>query len=270
MTRSRASKIHAICSDIHFDLHDPAAWAAFRAWHSDIHPHRTVILGDFLDFGMLSRYVQHPEDPVFAIPQIRMFVREANALALEAGQVWVLEGNHDERWDKILGVNPQFLRGAKGLSLEDQCRAQGLSPHVIWRREDLKYRGVPVGPFNLRHGHKQSGRFGGPKHVAANRLQKTMGQSEVVGHHHRAQLMCQSAYGRTAISIANPALTGPHHYAPDADWQSGFTVLETFGEKDQHCTPHLVVFSEGAFAWNGKVYDGNFIVSERARKARYR
>ena len=219
-----------------------------------------------MDFGMLSRYMQGSEDPVHAIPQIKLFVQEANALSLETKELVVVEGNHDERWSKIIGVNPQFLKGAKGLTLEDQCRAHGLSVNVKWVREDTTCKGVACGPFMLRHGHKQAGRFGGAKHIAANRLQKTMGQSEVVGHHHRAQMYCQTAYGRTAISIANPSLTGPHEYAPDADWQNGFTVLEVFGKNDSQCTPHLVVMSAGAFAWGGKVYDGAYILREKARK----
>lgn len=262
----RTSKIYAVCSDIHFDLQDRACWAAFRAWHRDISPDRTIILGDFLDFGMLSRYTQSPNDPIFAIPQIQMFVREANALALESKEVVVVEGNHDERWSKILGVNPQFLKGAKGLTLEDQCRVQGLSPNVKWFREDVEHKGVKCGPFMLRHGHKQSGRFGGAKHLSSNRLDKTLGQSEVFGHHHRAQMFCKTSYGKTAIAIANPALTGGHEYAPDADWQQGFTVLEVFGKGESQCTPHLIVMSDGAFAWGGKVYDGNYILKEKARK----
>jgi len=265
-TQPKTSSIVAICSDIHFPLHSKECWAAFRAWHRDTRPDKTVILGDFLDFGMLSRYVQEANAPVHAIPQIELFVREANALALESREVIVMEGNHDERWGKILGVNPQFLKGAKGLTLHDQCLAHGLSQNITWMREDMLVKGVPCGPFMLRHGHKQAGKFGGAKHIAANRLAKTMGQSEVVGHHHRAQMFCQSAYGRTAVSIANPSLTGPHEYAPDADWQNGFTVLELYGPNQRYCTPHLVLMSEGTFAWGGKVYDGQHIVRERNRK----
>jgi predicted phosphodiesterase len=245
----------AICSDIHFDCHDVPAWTAFRRWHTDIRPHRTVILGDFVDLGMMSRYPQGKNDPTQAIEQIRVFVAEANALAEECGELIVVEGNHDLRWDRIvLGASPHIFKGALGLSLKDQCYAQGLSASVRWVREDTKVLGVQCGPFILRHGHNQSGRYGGAKHLAANRLARTMGQSEVVGHHHRGQLVAQTAQGRTAIAIANPCLVDWESYAPDADWQRGFSVLEVFGDC---ATPYVIIMDDGRFAWRGKLYQGD-------------
>lgn len=255
---TKTSNIVAICNDIHFDAHDPQAWGAFRAWHKDIRPSKTVILGDFLDLGMMSRYVQGGNDPLFAIPQIQMFVKEANEMAKECGELVVVEGNHDERWTKmVLGNLPHIYNGAIGLSLQEQCRAQGLHKSISWLREDTVIKGLRCGPFLLRHGHNQSGRFGGGKHLAANRLMRTMGQSEVFGHHHQAQMMCQTSQGRTAIAIASPHLSGDHDYNKDPNWQKGFTILELYGPDNKFATPHLIVMSEGGhFAWNGRVYSG--------------
>lgn len=256
---SNASKIVAICSDIHFDVHDPEAWAAFRKWHSDVRPWKTIVLGDFVDLGMMSRYVQGQHDPLFAIPQIQSFVKEANALAKECQELVIVEGNHDERWTKMICGNlPHIFRGAIGLTLKEQCEAQGLTKAVQWVKEDTINRGVRCGPFLLRHGHNQSGRFGGGRHLAANRLTKTMGQSEIFGHFHQAQLMCQTAQGRQAIAISNPHLSGDHDYNKDPNWQKGFTILELYGPDHKYATPHLIVMSEGGhFAWNGKVYSGD-------------
>ncbi|NJL53684.1 metallophosphoesterase [bacterium] len=257
-TGNSQSKIVAIVSDIHFDLHDAPTWRAFRKWHADVRPQQTVILGDFLDFGMLSRYVQGMNDPLFAIPQIQTFKTEVNPLIEESGEVIILEGNHDERWSKmILGNVPHIYKGAIGLSLEEQCYAQGLSRKVKWLREDTLVRGVQCGPFVLRHGHNQSGRFGGGKHLAANRISKSLGVSEVFGHHHRAQMFCQTAHGKTAIAVSNPCMTGDHEYSKDPDWQRGFTILELYGSANQYATPAVIVMNDGHFAWHGKVYDGN-------------
>lgn len=254
---SSKANIVAIISDIHFDLHDEPTWRAFRKWHAEVKPSKTVILGDFLDFGMLSRYVQGIEDPVFAIPQIQTFIKEVNPLCKEAGEVYVVEGNHDERWSKVLGVTPYIYRGAIGLSLKEQCLAQGLDPKIAWLREDTAVKGLQCGPFILRHGHNQSGRFGGGKHLAANRLAKSLGTSEVFGHHHRAQMFCQTALGKTAVAISNPCMTGNHDYNKDPDWQRGFTILELYGPNNQYASPYVVVMNDGHFAWHGKIYDGN-------------
>jgi len=70
------SQLVAIVSDIHFDLHDVPTWHAFRKWHKDVKPDKTVFLGDFIDLGMMSRYSQGKDDPLFAIPQIKAFIKE--------------------------------------------------------------------------------------------------------------------------------------------------------------------------------------------------
>lgn len=256
---STKSDIIAIVSDIHFDLHHAPSWRAFRKWHKEVKPSKTIILGDFVDLGMMSRYIQESSAPIHAIPQIKMFVSEANSLAKEAEELVIVEGNHDERWSKVIfGNAPQALKGALGLTLHDQCKAQGLSDeNVVWLREDTAVKGVRCGPFILRHGHNQASRFGAGKHLAANRLGKTMGVSEVFGHHHRAQVFCQTSLGRTAVAVANPCMTGDHEYSKDPDWQRGFTILELYGPDKCYASPFLVIMNNGHFAYNGKVYDGN-------------
>lgn len=253
---STKSELVAIVSDIHFDLHDVPTWRAFRKWHAEVKPSKVIILGDFLDLGMMSRYAQGMNDPMQAIPQIQCFVKEVNELSA-ISDVIVVEGNHDERWAKqVLGAMPHMYRGALGLTLYDQCIAQGMEP-VQWLREDTLVKGVKCGPFLLRHGHKQAGRFGGGRHLAANRLTKSLGVSEVFGHHHRAQVFCQTALGKTAVAVSNPCMTVNHDYASDPDWQRGFTILELYGPDNCYASPYLVIMNDGHFAWNGKVYDGN-------------
>tara|TARA_R100001244_G_scaffold53662_2_gene46584 strand:- start:4804 stop:5661 length:858 start_codon:yes stop_codon:yes gene_type:complete len=258
VSKNSKSELVVIVSDIHFDLHHEPTWRAFCKWQADVKPSKTIVLGDFVDLGMMSAYMQGAHEPVHAIPQIKCFVKEANKLLKHTGELLVLEGNHDERWaKKVLGAVPHVFRGALGLSLEDQCRLQGLSKEVTWHREDLLVRGIQCGPFLLRHGHKQSGRFGGGKHVAANKLAKSLGQSEIFGHHHRAQYFCHTVNGKTSTAIANPCMTGDHDYSLDPNWQRGFTVLELYGPNNCFATPYLIVMDEGHFSWRGTVYDGN-------------
>jgi predicted phosphodiesterase len=258
-THLNKSEIIAIVNDIHFDEHDVPTWRAFRKWHKDVRPAKTIMLGDFLDLGMVSRYTVGKTDPLFAIVQIKCFVKEANELIKECGELIVVEGNHDERWDKhVYGAIPSALRDAIGLSLREQCFAQGLDKKVKWVKEDVQVKGVQCGPFLLRHGHNQARGFGGGgKHLAANRIMKTLGQSEIFGHHHKVQMHCQTAQGKTAIAIANGCMTGNHGYDPDPNWQRGFCVLELYGPGNKYATPHPIIIQEGHFAYNGKVYNGN-------------
>ena len=62
----RNTSLVCIFSDVHFDNEHPGAWAAFRQWHAEYRPELTIANGDIVDLGMLSRYEQSAEDPVFA------------------------------------------------------------------------------------------------------------------------------------------------------------------------------------------------------------
>ncbi len=252
------SRLVCIISDIHFDLHDGPTWRAFCKWHAMYKPWKTVILGDFVDLGMMSRYIQESDAQLHAIPQIQCFVKEANKLMANTDHLEVMEGNHDERWNKmVFGDAPHVLRDATGLTLREQCYAQGLDKAVHWIKESVETPYIKVGQFQLRHGHRQSGRFGGGKHLSANRLMKSLGRSEVFGHHHRLQMFCQTSDKVTAIAIANPCMTGDHEYASNADWQRGFTILELNAPKYVVATPYPVLIHKGRFSWGGHTFDGN-------------
>ncbi len=253
-----STKADMVCiiSDIHFNLHDVPTWNAFKKWHKEIKPKKTVVLGDFVDLGMLSRYAQGDDDPVYAVDQIKEFIKEINPFT-EYSEVFIVDGNHDDRWAKMLKGKEFAYKDAKGLTLKEQCYMQGLSKKTQWVTEDVNTRGIKCGPFTLRHGHQQSGRFGGGKHLCLNKLDKTFGESEVFGHHHRAQLACKTVGDKTAIVIANPSMTINHNYNVDPDWQRGFTVLELYGKNNEFATPYIMIIQDGHFSYKGRVYDGN-------------
>lgn len=251
------SEIVSVTSDHHFPFHDKPSWRAFRKWHRHTTPDISILNGDLVDFGMLSRYSQGANDPVHAVDQIKCMVTEVNSMIKECGQLVIIEGNHDERWSRVLmGEKAHVFKDAKGLSFKEQCLQQGLNPGVKWVRESTHCRGYKVGSVLFRHAHKQSSKFGGGKHVAASRLEKSMGQSEVFGHFHRGQIYFQSAGGKTSFAIANPCMTIDHEYAPDANWQRGFSILE-FANQRKIVTPSVVVIQKGVFCRDGIVYDGN-------------
>lgn len=252
-----APLIVAVVSDIHFDLHHELAWRTFRRWHAQVRPHFTVVLGDFVDFGMLSKYPQGPDAPVHAVPQIRCFVREANALAAECGRLIVVEGNHDERWYKaVIGALGAAVRGAEGLTLREQCLRHGLAKNTEWRIEANGAPPLRVGQFVLRHGHHQARGFVTAKNIATGRLARSLGQSEIVAHHHVAQMACATAHDHTATVICNPCLAASQDYCVDPNWQLGWTVLQLDPERD-HAHAQILLVQDGRVAWGGRIYDGN-------------
>jgi predicted phosphodiesterase len=256
---------HLVCifSDVHFDNEHKTAWSAFRQWHKEHKPSITIANGDIVDLGMLSRYEQSADDPVYAIDQIKIAVEQLNELDDECGRLIYVPGNHGERWEKaIFGTKAQALKGAAGMTLREQMYAQGLKSSIKWVQETSSCPGVYVGKkaVLVRHGHKQAGGWG-IKNIAAGHLAKFPTVSTVVGHHHRAQLMGRTSLGKTVVAIANPHLSGDHDYNTSPDWQRGFTILEFYGRKRlRDCvdfTPQVVIMDEkGRFAYNGKVYGG--------------
>lgn len=262
--RKNETILTCVFSDVHFDNEHPGAWAAFREWHAEHQPALTIANGDIVDLGMLSRYEQSADDPVYAIDQIKAAVEQLNELEKECGRLIYVPGNHGERWEKaIFGKNAQALKGASGMTLREQMYAQGLSTSVRWIAETASCPGVYVGKkaVLVRHGHKQAGGWG-IKNIASAHLAKFPTISTVVGHHHRAQMMGRTSLGKTVVSIANPHLSGDHDYNTSPDWQRGFTILEFYGRKRlRDCvdfTPHVVIMDEkGRFAYNGKIYGGS-------------
>lgn len=255
--------IHRVCvfSDVHFDVEHKKCWASFRSWHQDNRPAVSVAMGDMVDLGMLSRFEQGSEDQTHAVVQIRRAVEELNSVAKECGTLIVMPGNHEERWEKaIYGKNAPALKGATGLDLKSQYYAQGLNPGIRWVSESADNPGLLLGKkaMLVMHGHKQSTGWG-IKNISSANLTKFPTVSTIVGHHHRAQMMCRTSLGQTIVSIANPHLSGSHEYNITPDWQRGFTVLEFYGRtRLRDCetfTPYVVVMdTRGRFVWNGKVY----------------
>lgn len=251
-----------IVSDIHFDNHHAGAMRALEEAISTLRPKVLVVDGDLIDLASLSvKYDMEDDCQVFAVEQIKMAVVWLNKMRQYVQRVIVLPGNHEARWEKaIFGKRAPMLKGAKGLTLKEQFYAQGLDSEIRWVSESVHVPGVWLGKraVLVRHGDKQAKGFGAAD-IAGKLLREAPAISQVVGHHHRGQLRCQTVMGRTYFAVANPHLSGEHAYSLHPDWQRGFTILEFFGRKRlrdcEKVTPHVVIMDErGRFAYGGRVF----------------
>lgn len=256
---------HRVCllSDVHFDVHHAALWENFCRWHKEHRPELTVCMGDVVDLGMISKYAQGPGEPANAVEQVVVATEQLNRIAKSTGRLVCMKGNHDERWEKaVAGEHGPELTGAKGLRLEDQFYAQGLSQAVKWIHESKMVPGLILGrnAALLQHGHKGMAKPAGTKYLAAGQLAEISSMSSVRGHLHRAQLMCRTELGRTITAIAMPHMSGYHEYCGgNPNWQRGFAELTFYGRSRlrdcQFFTSSIVIAdSKGAFAYNGKLY----------------
>ncbi|MBK8173206.1 MAG: metallophosphoesterase [Sandaracinaceae bacterium] len=254
---SRRSSLTCIVSDIHFPHTMEAEWASFREFHREVRPETTIIGGDFLDLNQMSSFTQDANASIYIIPEIQQFVAEANALAKECGTLYIVEGNHEARWNRFLEPVAAKLRGAIGLTLKAQCIAQGLTPRAIWRKESAADRGIKIQQFVFRHGDKDFGRYGGGKHAASALIDKGYGgESAIVGHLHQCQMIARRRTDQEVlIALCNGTFEKPADYAPANSWIYGFTLVEKCSDK--WGTPHPIVIEKGCFAYGGRVYDGN-------------
>jgi predicted phosphodiesterase len=248
------SGIIAIVSDIHFPHHDKAVWKAFKKWAAYVKPKRIIILGDFVDLEAISRFGKSPGSTPYVVNELKLFIQEANWLATIA-QVDIVFGNHEARFDKkVAEAFGYAANGLLGLTLKDQLYFQGLDNHIKIYEESTKFRGIQIGQFLLRHGDKQAGRVAA-KNIASIKLDKSLGDSEIVGHHHAMQYVCRTNGPKIAQAIVNPCMTIDHEYAVGNQWVRGFTILEEVSK--DFVTPYPVVIHQGKFAYGGRVYNGN-------------
>lgn len=256
--------IIGILSDMHVAIiHEPTLDAC-EDWCRDVQPDELFLNGDTFDFSVLSPYPKGEDALACAIDEVKAAVKIINRLHKYTKRIRIQWGNHCKRWEKtVIGGNSQALKGAIGLTLKEQCKFQGLDPRVEWSKESAKTPGVWLSQdLVARHGDMQSGRFGGAVNICTNRLNKNNGVSEIVGHHHRAQIAYRTAMGRSSFVMALPTMANFEDYAPGTDWQQGWAVLSLFREPKRReaptlplvVQPSLVIVQHGVGMWGNKIY----------------
>src|SRR5258706_3967585 len=127
-----------IVSDIHFPFHRRRAWAAWLHWLEVNKPSEVVVLGDALDLSIMGRFDKSGNEPA-VVDEILVLVEQMNKMLSLCGKLTYSMGNHEARYAKFLqGASAHVLRGLRGLTLHDQCRAWGLDERVIWHEESVE------------------------------------------------------------------------------------------------------------------------------------
>jgi 3',5'-cyclic AMP phosphodiesterase CpdA len=221
-----------IFSDVHFPYHHRALWANIKRYLADTKPDIVIALGDMVDLDVLSSYEPDEHTSGSAVDQIKQDIKEMHSIRGYTRIMVKLPGNHEDRWVRELkkGKRPA-LKGARGLSLEEQYRAQGLSESIQWFSEGRDGPGWTLKHFRfmVRHGHRQSSRYG-YTNVAKTELSRFPTWRSVVGHHHQAGLSCYTELQNTYWCVANPCVTVDHAYAATPNWQRGFTEVLMSGK----------------------------------------
>lgn len=187
------AEIRAVFPDVHGNLHDPKALAAFLGDMEMVKPHTMIGLGDFLECGGFLAQ-KHTLGYVAEIEQVSWEedVAIGNAILDKlqgvCGKIEMLEGNHESRVEKWV-VNQTLRERGAARFLYDL-----VSPEKVL---GMKKRGIPYHKYHLQHdgleaaGVIRRGRcyyshgFSTSRHAAWSHILQ-MGGNVVYGHTHRA------------------------------------------------------------------------------------
>lgn len=259
----------AVVSDVHVPHYHRPTWRAFVAWLADQGKRydsvKVRLLGDFLDLPSVSNHAPDVGQPIEILPAVLdavTMVRDLDALADEV--VW-LSGNHEDRvYKKLIQPLAYQLRGLENaLSLEAICRHHGLPASVRWIDESPPAIPLFVGQYALRHGHLQTGRFGGGVMPARAIMMKELDRdySSLFGHFHRPSIY---SWGNRTYAI-NPHMEDEVRYTGGIDgWCRGWSYFEVEGDRAQL---YQVTGNTGRFLVGGRVYDGRVEEHQRPHEA---
>lgn len=248
--------------DNHFPIANPREHAAKLAFARDVKPSAWVNIGDLIDCWFLSRYTKEAGRLFGAygaqlqeeIDSARPYVE---AMCSVVNEAHLILGNHEHRQLRMINENPG-LHGLRGLGwgrmLEYPAK---LTVHPYGTR----LRAFDA-PLDFIHGDRVPM---GVKNKAAWVLANLGNRSTIFGHGHHEHHETRTFYDENGEPVFHGAYEQGHGsivseqtYVTEPNWQPGFTWVE-FWRDDRgksRFSVHPILFIDGRFSWNGRVYDG--------------
>jgi predicted phosphodiesterase len=216
----------AIPGDVHIPFHDPIALSTFIE-HTGDGDTTLLILGDLFDNYALSTFPK--SQAKLAKYTLRKEVEVAekwiNRLEFFYKKVVYLPGNHEERWNRLVGKNPALDGMAWWWPLRDIIPPTWSLLDVDSRIE-LRRGGHR---FQLEHGDKASRNS---SYVSADKLTGLYpGQVSIIGHnhrlaaHHRTHWINGKPVESHAYSVGHLSDIGKLGYVSAPDWQKGGMLI---------------------------------------------
>ena len=219
-----------VLPDIHVPLHDQKSLGAVLDYAREVRWDELVILGDFLDLSMVSRFVV--DFPRLRAGQTLRKDADVGAEVLDAilkavraknktAKATLLEGNHEFRITQMVDRTPE-LEGLVEVPRLLRLQERGVSWVPFWSKGSL-YR---VGKAHFAHGRWAS-KYHAAKHAAE------MGCSLIYGHTHDVQVHSQVLLGDDstirATSLGCLCLYNqPYLKGAATRWQHAFGELQVF------------------------------------------
>ena len=248
-----------VWGDIHFPFHDPSALSILRQVARDLQPAKLVCIGDVFDFYELSDF-RPPMDMDLDIQDtLNQGVEHlADMLAItDPSHAYILGGNHEDRWDRLLLKARQDPRFRQLLSLPKVRRSLDFAEVVGFK--DLGYTYYPyvesssflIENDKLLYTHgDRTGNW-----VAKGMLDK-YGKNVMFGHMHRVQNYTRrDLKGQEAGWCIGCLCNLDTWYDSFSNWHQGFAVVnwrKVSGE--WYFSVEQIRIHDGIAIWRDKVY----------------
>lgn len=247
-----------IWSDLHFPYADEKAVNTILKFSKDVKPTHHIFIGDCLNLGGISRYVEDDliaqyEEPVIAgLIGFANLINRIRKINPKSKIVWII-GNHSERLKAFVRKHPAW-RGLIDqpltlLTTFGKCKYSDIN---IIRFKDPEET-YALGKMNFTHG------FYIGKHTASQHVE-AFGENITFGHSHTMQMFTTVKKGVIPVAaycIGHLMDKRGREYLKGAPhrWVTGFAYLE-FNNKTGIFTQHLLPIVKDGFFFAGKYYKG--------------
>lgn len=236
---------HLVLSDLHIPDHNLKALELALKAIALFKPDVIHLMGDVVNFTDVGSYDKDPyyeirlADEVEVCKKILKRITDIAHKADPKVEVSWYEGNHEERLQRYLRRNASEIASLE--ILEEKILS---IPHIF----ELKDFGISWIPYQRFISHKDvvfnhgtiSRIKGG---YSAHAFMDKSGMNSIQGHTHRLAMVSRTQLGKTIWGIENGCLCNipPRpNYAPNPDWQQGFTTIIFEGTKS-YPTLHPIV-----------------------------
>jgi hypothetical protein len=254
-------------SDAHYPFQDERAVNVLYAAAQAIQPHELYAQGDIVDFWQISRF-RPPLEHKLGVGQVNLqdTITQAGthlatmAVESNATKRVFLSGNHEDRWDRMLGDIQRDSRMRAILALPhirdslDLPWALGLKG---WEYHPyIGYEGGPEAYITVRdrlvllHGYRSN------KWCTRGTLED-FGKSVLFGHAHVIQNWTQQDLKGTDTSYTMGCLCSlKPHWKTQPNWHQGFTVVtwKLGAEKQWFFNVEQVRIHNGTALWRDHVF----------------
>lgn len=210
-------------ADAHMPFHNQDAVEMFFDYGLKIKPKTILLLGDWLDFYLLSHWVTDPRKRN-AEDELAMFNKLLTQVRTAFPDVKIVfkYGNHEERWDDYVKTHAPEIFHVPTTHLRAQLNFDALNIDVVSDKRIIK-----AGHLHIIHGHEYKFNISNPVNPARG-LYLRAKKSAMCGHFHQTSEHTESAINGDIVTCWSiGALCGLHpEYMPLNRWNLGFATVD--------------------------------------------